>query len=85
MAAVKNKTFQNEVVPVDGKQFRDCVFNNATLEFAGGELPTFTDCRFNDVKLQFQDAAANTLKLLGGLRNGGFSTAIDEILESVRE
>jgi len=35
---ITNRTFQNEVVSVDGKYFSNCRFENATLRYAGGDF-----------------------------------------------
>lgn len=81
---VENQTFRNEMVTVDGRQFKACTFDNTTLVFTGETLPTFVDCRFSDVSLRFEGAAASTLKFLSGLSVGGFAQAVDNIFDGVR-
>lgn len=85
MTRVVNQSFGSEVVSVDGKQFVSCTFDNSTLLYAGGDLPSFSGCRFSAVSLQFEDSAVNTIKFLSGLREGGFSQAVDKIIQSIRQ
>lgn len=85
MELVENKIFYNETVVVDDKQFVNCDFEGSSLLYDGGALPTFTQCKFDRVSLQFGDAAANTLQFLSKLRHGGFSPAVDRLLDSVRK
>ena len=82
---VRNAIFQHEDVTVDGKRFEACTFNNVALVFSGGKMPTFVNCKFNDVSLQFADAAANTLRYLSGLHQGGFARAVSQLLENIRK
>lgn len=60
---VAGRKFVNEVVTLDNRHFRECVFEQCTLEYSGRpvvlELTRFNGCRF-----QFHDAAALTVKLL---------------------
>lgn len=81
---IENKHFENEAVPVDGVQFKNCAFTRASLVYGGGVLPSFVDCQFNGVALDFSGPAANTLQFLSGLRRGGFAPAIDKIVDGVR-
>lgn len=85
MASVENTVFQNEAVAVDGTQFKNCTFSNATLVFAGGDLPSFVDCQFRSVALEFDGAAVNTFKFLTGMQAGGFSQAVSGILAGIRQ
>ena len=85
MEKMESKIFRNETVIVDNTQFVDCDFEGASLLYQGGALPTFEKCKFVGVSLQFGDAAANTLQFLSRLRTGGFSPAVDRLLESVRK
>lgn len=80
----ENQTFQDEAILVDGKQYKNCVFQDVTLIYEGGQLPTFVNCQFRGVDMQFAQAAANTLKFLSGLNKGGFKAAVDSILKGVR-
>ncbi|NDJ84933.1 MAG: hypothetical protein GYB66_03515 [Chloroflexi bacterium] len=84
MEVVENQTFRSETITVDDTQFKNCLFDNASLVYAGGALPSFVDCQFRSVSLQFTAAAANTLEFLGGLRRGGFAPAVDKIINGVR-
>lgn len=84
MELVQSKIFQKESITVDDKQFVDCDFIDASLIYNGGTLPSFDQCQFSGVSLQFGDAAGNTLRFLSGMRSGGFMTAIDRLLDNIR-
>lgn len=43
---VANKTFTNEIVQLDGKRFRRCVFENVRLQFAGVKPFDLVDVQF---------------------------------------
>jgi hypothetical protein len=82
---VRNVTFQQEDVAVDGKQFEGCTFTNTALVYGGGPKPAFVNCQFNDVSLEFADNATNTLRYLNGLNQGGFARAVSKIFENIRQ
>lgn len=84
MNTIENQIYRATSVEVDNTVFENCVFEGASLVFAGGSLPRFVDCQFHNVSLEFTDAAANTLSFLSGLRKGGFAPAVDKILKGVR-
>lgn len=84
MNLVEQQTFKNETVIVDQTQFERCVFEDTVLVFGGTSLPTFVNCQFENVSLEFTDSAANTLKFLSALRNGGFAPAISKMIQGVR-
>lgn len=85
MENVESKTFRNQAVPVDNTEFKDCTFYEATLVYTGGALPKFVNCKFSSVTLQFEDAAAKTLKFLGGVYGAGFDPAVQKIMQGIRE
>lgn len=82
---VRDVTFRNEDVTVDGKRFEGCSFNNSSLVYSGGGLPSFANCEFNNVTLQFSGAASNTLRYLNGLNQGGFARAVAHLFEKIRQ
>jgi hypothetical protein len=83
-STVRDVTFRNDEVIVDGKLFEGCTFSNSSLVYNGGALPTFTNCAFNNVNLQFSGAASNTLRYLNGLHQGGFARAVTRIFDNIR-
>jgi uncharacterized protein YjbI with pentapeptide repeats len=82
---VRDVTFRNEDVNVDGKRFEGCTFSNSSLIYSGGQLPSFANCEFSNVSLQFSGAASNTLRYLNGLHQGGFARAVARIFEGIRQ
>ena len=65
MEEIRNKTFKNETVELDGFAFFDCIFDDAHLIFRGRDQfgldkPTFT----GQTTMEFTDTAKLTLKAL---------------------
>lgn len=58
-------------IELDGNDFIRCSFVHATLIYRGGALPRLTDCSFDPAQIEFQDAAANTIRLLGAMAQPG--------------
>lgn len=58
-------------VELDGNSFINCSFQGATLVYRGGAAPSLADCRFDPAQIEFQDAAANTVRLLGAMARPG--------------
>ncbi len=54
-------------VELDGNSFIDCRFQDATLIYRGGVAPRLINCSFDPAQMEFQDAAANTVRLLGAM------------------
>lgn len=64
MSEISGQTFGSGRVETDGRTFRGCTFNGATLIFAGGKHPVFEDCNFITSDWQFAGAALRTIQLL---------------------
>lgn len=84
MEVIENKQFTAQTVKVDGRVFKNCDFERAVLAYYGGEVPSFENCQFEGARLQFGGSASNTLQFLTGMRNGGFTAAVDKLLQNVR-
>ncbi|WP_022681622.1 hypothetical protein [Sphingobium bisphenolivorans] len=54
-------------VELDGNRFIKCRFEHATLIYRGGEPPQLSECVFDPAQIEFQNAAANTVRLLGAM------------------
>ncbi|WP_417772020.1 hypothetical protein [Stappia sp.] len=80
----RGRVFRGETVVVDGGEFRDCAFENCRLVYRGGAIPVISGCRFHDCGWSFAEAAANTLAMLAGLNQGGFTDLIGATLEGIR-
>lgn len=83
MAAVKETTFENTGVTVDGMTFEGCAFIGASLVYNGGELPTFKKCSFENISLEFGEDAENTLIFLSSLYQRGFTRSVENILGDI--
>ena len=65
MAEIRNQTFTADTtVETDGNRYVECSFEGATLQYAGGEHPSFENCRSTDVSWYFAGAALRTIQLL---------------------
>lgn len=58
-------------VEIDGETFVDCVFDDATLVYSGGERPVISGCSFRSTGLVFRGAAAATMGMLTALAQPG--------------
>lgn len=58
-------------VELDGNSFVNCSFQHATLVYRGGAAPSLAGCCFEPAQIEFQDAAANTVHLLGAMARPG--------------
>ncbi len=65
----ENKTFnQGETIELGDKDFINCTFDNCTLVFRGGDLPTFKGCQVSKrLKWAFAESAFNTLVFFSAL------------------
>lgn len=69
--AVAEKTFDKRTIPVDGRHFDRCRFDDCVLEFAGGKQPRFEGCDFFRCKWLLCGPAANTVLFMQGLHGNG--------------
>lgn len=70
-AEVRGKSFRNEVVHLDGKQFIGCTFFNVSFEYDGGRYEIGPDCTVENggrIKLQTRKPSVRrTIELLDRL------------------
>ncbi|WP_158705156.1 hypothetical protein [Salinibacter altiplanensis] len=57
------KTFENETIVLDNKEFEECRFENCTLVYGGGHLQLVGNEIIN-CDIEFDDAAARSLHFL---------------------
>jgi hypothetical protein len=81
----KQEKFEDKTILVDGKTFIDCDFKNCTMQYGGGSGTVFDANRFDGYRWQFVGPALMTLGFMRSLYHGGFSTVIDEIVDSIRK
>jgi hypothetical protein len=85
METITGRTFADQEVRLDGREFINCMFRNCLLIYGGG-LPFFIggnevrECRF-----EFVGAAQNTLNVLRVLHHSGMGEIVDVVLESIRK
>jgi hypothetical protein len=84
METLTNETYRDVLISVDGKTFEKCVFDQATLVYAGGDLPVFKNCKFNNISLQYGKAAADTLRVLAELKAAGFGASVNNLIDRVK-
>lgn len=65
---VRDKTFKNETVEIDGKRFTNCEFYGCSLRYAGGDVEFGIRCDVENCRPQFTGPARRTVLLLHALR-----------------
>jgi len=73
---------------IDGKQYVDCHFNNATLRFGGTKPVSFIHCQFGDVRWEMDGPAALTLQFLSAMYRGagdGGKQLVERTLDQIRQ
>ena len=80
---INGDTYINQKIVLDGKSFRDCIFQNCILIYGGGQLSMVGNKLFG-VKWEFVDAAARTLGLISSFYQSGDSSKIfvEELLST---
>jgi hypothetical protein len=62
---IRNQSFENERVELDGNAFESCTFTNTHLVFQGTGPVSLVDCAFADnIQWEFTGPAANTMQFL---------------------
>lgn len=51
-------------VPLDGRSFDACRFQQAVLVYSGGPLPRIANCTFDGATFEFEGPAARSMALL---------------------
>ena len=64
MTAFAKMNFTDADVKVDGNQYEECQFNNCTVIYSGGLVPSFSNCSFDGSRFSFDEAAGRTVALL---------------------
>ena len=85
MADVRGRTFTGgEVVEADDANFVDCNFDNATLRYGGGPLPSFENCTFAVANWYFTGSALRTIQLLQAFANqeGSGRAFVDDLFKA---
>jgi hypothetical protein len=75
MQSVEKQRLNGAVIFLDDKCFIDCVYDQCTLVFSGGDVSWFNST-FNNCKMQFSGAADRTVNLMrqfGMLKEETFS------------
>lgn len=83
MEEIKGRIYaDNEVVRTDGTSFVDCIFEHATLAYAGGVHPAFQGCTFGNTGWRFDDAGLRTVQFLQMINNSeGGRGFIDDLFQ----
>lgn len=87
MALHSHDTFQGGRVLLDNNEFRDCVFADCELVFAGGGPVALSGNVFKNVKWSFEGAAARTLQFLTAMYHGagpGGRELVENTFEAIR-
>lgn len=65
---IRDKTFENETVEIDGKRFTNCKFDGCSLLYAGGDVEFGLRCEVENCRPHFTGPARRTVLLLHALR-----------------
>lgn len=84
MIEIKGKKFLNETVHIDGKTLIDCIFENCSIVYSGGDLPSMVGCNMDPkCRIAFEGAAGRTIVLMHSMNNGGFRATIYETIKKL--
>lgn len=66
MALIKayNSVFDGKTIILDGTYYKQCVFNDCTIQYSGLSEFGLVGCTFNSCRWSFTGPAANTLNFL---------------------
>ena len=79
---VSAKTFENEEIRLDGREYDGCTFRNCTIVYGGGNTAIHGN-KFHNCKFRFDGSAARTLQFLANFgREGGEMRALVATLVS---
>ena len=88
METVRDETFENRRIPIDGVRFEDCTFARTKLIYYGERPVEFSGCTFDSCTWVFEGAANETLQFLStlslGLGQDG-QNLVTAIFKSVQE
>ncbi len=81
---IRAKTFRNERIDVDGKQFENCTFEDGCrLVYSGGDPFLLFACE-GAMDIAFEGAAQRTVDTLRALHLTGFPEYVDYIVTQIR-
>ncbi|WGF89895.1 hypothetical protein [Marinivivus vitaminiproducens] len=83
MPGYERQTFDRKRIEADGFRFEDCIFNECTIVYAGGDLPSFINCTFDHCAFVFEGSASNTVELLRTwlMDTSGFGQLVRQMLD----
>ena len=81
----QGNVFVKSTVIIDAKRFEDCVFQECTLLYNGGEAPAFKGCKFTNSRLMVGEAAARTCAFLQAMFNSTLRPMAEPILNEIQK
>lgn len=84
MAKNRGNTYVESRLTVDGHEYISCRFENCTLVYAGGPLPTMGECVFVNCDWTFEGPAALTVQFMSALYGGGMRELIEHTFDNIR-
>jgi hypothetical protein len=67
---ITDQSFKGSREVMDGNEYENCKFENCTIVYRGGTIPTINNCNFQDCNWLFDDAAQRTLAFMKLLYHG---------------
>ena len=76
---IKNRTFNNEKIELDGREYIGCTFNNVTFEYNGTAAFSFTD---NRIKGNYRFSSGNMVVIMTSMLFQGLTSTNIRLVDS---
>ena len=84
---VRDRTFNDQRIQLDGQLFTSCTFVRCILVYAGGDGGGISGCTINNCVWKLEGAAANTVGFMAAMYHSGESgrDLIEGTIKNIRE
>lgn len=83
---LEDKTFVDQILPLDGNEFHNCTFRGCVLEFAGAAGFVLSGCTFESPpRFSVTGAASITFRMLARMYGTGFDEIVESLFENIRQ
>lgn len=84
MPLLKNETFTDRDLLLDGNEYQHCELVRCRLVYSGGELPKFVHCNFVNCVFALDGPARRTQQYFTLLAYMGAASVTEEFFETIR-
>jgi hypothetical protein len=81
---VRDQTFEDAKISLDGGSFYRCTFRRCTLVYSGFLPVTFEGGVLDACKWEFSGPAMNTIQFMSAMYKGGSPEVIESTLRAIR-